>query len=397
MEKNNFTLSPVFCLNNQTVILSQSEKFITIGVVNPNDTALKRRLTKACKCNSLSAEFKQITPTDFKLKFSELFSVRKSNESDDAVMQKDCINENNTAAALLESLIVEARNKGATDIHIEKNIVRYRIGGLLTDRNEYSQEHCTEVIRIIKLLSKMNVMEKRHPQDGQFIYSDEKNSRIFIRVSCIPSLNENEENGNESVVLRLLDTARIPLEVEELGFNECQIKELEQMCMLKDGLLLVCGPTGSGKSTTAAALLERIRKLCGDSKKIISLEDTPEYILEGVTQVQIEQNYENDFADILRAALRQDPDVIFIGEIRDSITARTAVQAALTGHLVLATVHVGTISQAVLRLNDLNADSRIVNAVLKGIIIQQLSKGKMTANIRFLKEVNRSIGLQEAV
>lgn len=397
METNRFSLSPVFCLNNQVVILNQKDNCVTIGIVDENDNDLKHRLRKVCERNSLSLDFKIISANEFKIQFSEMFSLDRAEKNEISVMQKELSKESNTAAALLESLIVEARNKGSTDIHIEKNIVRYRTGGLLTDKTEYSQEHCNEVVRIIKLLSKMNVMEKRHPQDGQFTYTDESNNKIFIRVSCIPSINENDENGSESVVLRLLDTARIPLEVEELGFTECQLKEIEKICVLKDGLILVCGPTGSGKSTTAASILERIRNISNDSKKIISLEDPPEYVLEGITQVQIEQNYENNFTDILRSALRQDPDVIFIGEIRDSVTARTAVQAALTGHLVIATVHVGSISQAVLRLNDLNADSRIVNSVLKGIIIQQINNGKMSASIRLLNAAQKTENFQEAV
>lgn len=399
MEKSKFNLSPLFCLNNQTVILSQNDYCVILGIVDDTNNLLKERLRKACAHYLYNVEFQKITPQEFKIKFSALFSIDKV-KKENYFLQKNSSEytaENNTAAALLESLIVEARNKGSTDIHIEKNIVRYRTGGLLTDKQEYSYKHCNEVVRIIKLLSKMNVMEKRHPQDGQFTYTDERKNKIFIRVSCMPSINENDENGSESVVLRLLDTTRIPLEVEQLGFTECQIDELEKMCVLKDGLILVCGPTGSGKSTTAAAMLERIRVLCKDTKKIISLEDPPEYILNGVTQVQIQQNNENDFADVLRSTLRQDPDVIFIGEIRDSVTAKTAVQAALTGHLVVATIHVGSISQAVLRLYDLNADSRIVNSVLKGIIIQQINNGKMSANIRLLSETKIKNKLQEAV
>ncbi len=397
MERNKFILSPVFCLNNQTVILGQNEDSVLIGIVDDNNKELKKRLEKACFRNCCKTDFKKISVEEFKLKFSELFSIDKTQQVTDISSRIDSGSENNTAAALLESLIVEARSKGSTDIHIEKNVVRYRTGGFLTDKKTYSMEHCNEVVRVIKLLSKMNVMEKRHPQDGQFSYMDEKHNRVFVRVSCMPSIDENDEAGSESVVLRLLDTTRIPLEIEQLGFTENQIEELEKICIFKDGLILVCGPTGSGKSTTAAAMLERIRALCHDTKKIISLEDPPEYILDGVTQVQIQQNNDNDFTEILRSTLRQDPDVIFIGEIRDCITAKTAIQAALTGHLVIATVHVGSISQAVLRLYDLYADYKIVNSVLRGIILQHITEGKMSADIRKI-DVNECLNkFQEAV
>ena len=198
----------------------------------------------------------------------------------------------------------------------------------------------------------------------------------------------------ESVVMRLLDPAKIPLDLDKLGFEENQISVLKKFCALENGLLLICGATGSGKSTTAAAMLEEIRNNGKDSKKIISLEDPPEYFLEGVSQVQIQDCHGLGFTEVLKRSFRQDPDVIFIGEIRDGETAEIAVQAALTGHLVLATLHTGTIGQAVLRMYDLGVPPKLVNAVLSGIIVQRLVEGKLSARIQ---ELNPADFLQKEV
>lgn len=385
---NKFLLSPVYCLHNGAVILEQKDTFVRIGLVDINNSLLKERLTNAALRYSKSIEFAGITQDEFKMCVSSFFVQKdfvKKNRTENAVEQKNT--KSNVAAAVLESLITEARTFGATDIHIEKNIVRYRTEGILTGKIVFDKKQADEVVQRIKLLAKLNVMEKRHAQDGQFVFTDTSGNKIFVRVSCLPSISPDEESNTESVVLRLLDTAKIPLKLEKLGFNFTQLSVIEKFCLLKDGLVLICGATSSGKSTTAAAMLEKIRFLCDDGKKIISLEDPPEYFLEGITQVRIQNGYEMDFETVLKSALRQDPDVMFIGEIRDPVSARIAVQASLTGHLVIATLHVGAINQAVLRLIDLNVNAELVNEVLKGVVLQKIENGVMSARIRnFSKE-----------
>lgn len=381
-ELNKFSLSPVYCLHNGAVILEQKETFVRIGLVNLNDEMLKGRLTNAALRYSLNTEFVKVTQDEFRMCVSSFFVKKEKKENVQESNSSEEKKSTNVAAAVLDSLIMEARAFGATDIHIDKNIVRYRTEGVLTGKITFDKKNSDAVIQRIKLLAKMNVMEKRHVQDGQFKFTDTSGHNVFVRVSCLPSISSDDENSNESVVLRLLDTAKVPLKLEKLGFNFPQLEMMEKFCSLKDGLILICGATSSGKSTTAAAMLEKIRFLCDDGKKIISLEDPPEYYLEGITQVRIQNGYEMDFETVLKSSLRQDPDVIFIGEIRDSITARIAVQASLTGHLVIATLHVGTISQALLRLIDLDAKAELVRAVLKGIVLQKIENGVMSARIR---------------
>lgn len=407
MNKKNqkFILSPVYCVHNGAVVLNQDENNVRIGLVDSNNELLKSRLSHAVK-NSLRvfknpnffddvnqnkcAEFVTLSQEEFTRKISELYSLNsadvKPSSNDETKLEKSNFDKENLTAALLDSLISRARENDATDIHIECSHIRFRIKGVLKNELNLDEKNSQAVVRRIKLLAKMNVSENRHGQDGQFVYTDKNNNNVFIRVSCVPSVSSLKDDDCESVVLRILDTARIPLKLESLGFNETQIDVLNKLCNLQNGLILICGPTGSGKSTTAAALLERIQKNNNDSEKIVSLEDPPEYILQGVTQIQIRSNDNMDFSEALRRTFRQDPDVIFIGEIRDSLTSKIAIQAALTGHLVFATIHVGTISQAVLRLYDLGEEPALVNEVLRAVVVQHFLNGKMEGRIRVLKE-----------
>lgn len=383
-----FVLSSVFCLHNGVVVLDQDEKCITFGLLNEEDELLKKRLEHAvlAKLNFSDSEnstvFISVNRDEFNKQISSMFS--HDNKTDDKNLDDKKNNElsENEAAALLDALIGNAIKECATDIHIEGNVVRYRVGGKLIREIELSNARRFALIQRVKLLSGLNVLEHRKPQDGNFVYKALKNN-IFVRVSTLPTVG-SFENEFESIVLRLLDPNRIPLVIEKLGFDEKQILQIKEFCNLENGLVLICGATGSGKSTTAGAMLEEIKNSCGGTKKIISLEDPPEYILDGVNQVQIQDCHGMGFSEVLRRVLRQDPDVIFVGEIRDRETAEIAVQAALTGHLVFATLHTGTISQGVLRMYDLGVSPKLVNAVLSGIIVQHIVDGKMFARIQSL-------------
>ena len=381
MKKIDFFLSPVFCLHNGAVIIEKSleKKSITFGLLNFEDEYLKTRLSHAVhlKTNFLdknfSVNFVKIEKDEFNLKISTLFcesesssgfsgGLRKQNDSSD--VQEDSSYDENEARALLNSLILNAKELNATDIHVEDSAVRFRVKGCLGNKVPLEKESLNAVVQRIKLLSHLNVVENKRGQDGQFVFEDENLNKIFIRVSCIPS--------------------RVPLELCKLGFDLLQVEVLKRICLLQNGLVLICGPTGSGKSTTAGALLEEIRKDTCDTKKIISLEDPPEYVLPGVTQIKIKSEHDMDFSDALRRIFRQDPDVIMIGEIRDMATATIALQASLTGHLVIATLHTGTVKQAVLRMEQLVGNARFVNEVLKAVIAQKLDNGKLNAQIEVL-------------
>ena len=396
--KTNFSLSPVFCLHNGTVVLeaNKPQNTITFGLLDSSNEKLKERLCHAVHSNidfagkTCGINFRQIKKEEFNLKLSKLFERKENSLSANNFFTEAEAKENsdlqekeeNEASALLSGLIFSAQHQGATDIHIEAEEVRFRIKGQLRKYASLENKSRESLIQRIKLLAKMNVVENRRGQDGQFTFNSSNNKSIFIRVSCLPSIGQSGES--ESVVLRILDSAKTPLSLEKLGYNHIQIEKLKKFCQLPNGLILICGPTGSGKSTTAGAILEEIRKSECDTKKIISLEDPPEYVLPGVTQVKVQPGHDMDFADALRRVFRQDPDVIFIGEIRDSLTAKVAIQAALTGHLVFATLHTGNIAQAKLRLINLGESPSLVEEVIRGIVSQRLVQGKLEAEIEVI-------------
>jgi type II secretory ATPase GspE/PulE/Tfp pilus assembly ATPase PilB-like protein len=279
--------------------------------------------------------------------------------------------ENDEAAAviLLDSILSEARERRASDIHIEKGLVRFRVDGALETYISLQNEKAHELVQRIKLLAGMNVIEKRRCQNGHFVYGN--SSPIFLRVSSIP-LYDAKNLFEESLVLRLLDTSRLPLEMNYLGFSDSQLDLIGKFELLKNGLVLVCGPTGSGKSTTLASILTDIVKKSFGEKKIISLEDPPEYVIPDVCQIQVSYELKNSFKDALVHIFRQDPDVIMIGEIRDEMSAEAALRAAMTGHLVFATLHTSSAVEALLRLENLGCDRRILASVIKGVICQEL-------------------------
>lgn len=391
MKDEKFNLSPVYCLHNGAVVLEQKDRKVVIGLTNPEDEQLRERLSNAVVqvMKTDTAAFVPLSHSEFTRKISTLFSASEKKSADvkntdTGFFEKE---ETNIAAALLESLIEDACEDKVTDIHIEESVVRFRKSGILEDRLTVEGKTSRLLVQRIKLLAKLNVVEKRHGQDGQFVYRTNNSRNVFIRVSCMPVISTAGKENAESVVLRVLDTERIPLEIKDLGFGMRNQLLMEKFCRLKDGLVLICGPTGSGKSTTAAAILTRINREQKHSKKILTLEDPPEYLLDGISQIQIHAQNNMDFPEVLRRSLRQDPDVLFIGEIRDEVTARISVQASLTGHLVFATLHVGKINQALLRMCDFGIEKNILLTVMRGIILQHLEQGKMNSEIKsYLEE-----------
>ena len=218
-------------------------------------------------------------------------------------------------------------------------------------------------IQRIKFLAGMNVLEKRRSQDGHFVYGETE--PVFVRVSTAGVVGSKNIESEESIVIRLLDTKRLPLSMEKLGFNKSQLVKIKELSSNPNGLIIICGPTGAGKSTTAASLLLELEEIRNSSVKIISLEDPPEYIIPGVTQIQIDEKSGNSFSDALMHIFRQDPDVLMIGEIRDENSAAVAVRAALTGHLVIATLHTSTAAGVILRLENLG--TRNITATADGV------------------------------
>ena len=269
---------------------------------------------------------------------------------------------------MLESILQEATMKDATDIHIipelKKWHTRLRINGKLEHHLRLEEDMGRSIVSRIKLLSGVNVLEHRRCQDGRFTYV-QGDREYEIRSSIIPAWN------GEAVSLRVLEGwKRIPC-LEELGFTEKQQKTMMQLIGMESpsGLVLVTGPTGSGKTTTLASLLALLNR---EDIQIITVEDPVEYRQKGMIQIQVDEECGRDFAEVLRRTLRHDPDVIMVGELRDNQSAQLAVRMALTGHLVLATLHTGNCAETPLRLVDMGIPPYLVAAVLRGVISQRL-------------------------
>jgi general secretion pathway protein E/type IV pilus assembly protein PilB len=269
---------------------------------------------------------------------------------------------------LVNEIILEAINERASDIHIEPYEhdldIRYRIDGVLQEANVPPQIHRFQsaIISRIKILSNMNIAEKRLPQDGRIKFSV-GGRQVDVRVSVIPML------FGEGVVMRILDKTNVLYKLTEIGMDEDTYVPFKELLDRPHGIILVTGPTGSGKTTTLYAGLNEI---VGTDLKVITVEDPVEYNLQGVNQIPVDHNVGMSFARGLRAILRHDPDVVMIGEIRDLETAQAATQAALTGHLVLSTLHTNDAASAAMRMIDMGIEPYLVTSTLVGAMAQRL-------------------------
>ncbi len=285
---------------------------------------------------------------------------------------------------LVDLILNEAIEERASDIHIEPFFdrlrIRYRIDGVLYEIPSPAKHMHLPIVSRIKILSKMDIAEKRLPQDGGF--SVKKGDKIIdLRVSTVPTIY------GEKVVIRILDKSRVPLDLAYLGFTSEELKILRKVITSPWGLVLLTGPTGSGKSTTLYAILNEIKS---PKKNILTVEDPVEYKLEGINQVQVKPEIGLTFARVLRHFLRQDPDIIMVGEIRDLETAEICVRASLTGHLVLSTLHTNDAPSAITRLIDIGLPPYLVSASLTCIVAQRLIR-KLCPNCKQPYEVEKDI------
>ena len=267
---------------------------------------------------------------------------------------------------MVSLLIDEAVASQASDIHVEpfedRLRIRYRIDGILYDRESPPRRLQAALTSRIKLMAEMNIAERRLPQDGRIrVTAGER--RVDIRVSTVPTVH------GESLVMRLLDRSSVFLPFNRLGFSPRVAEIFDGLIRRPHGILLVTGPTGSGKTTTLYAALDKINS---PEKKIVTIEDPVEYQLAGINQIPVRPKIGLSFAIGLRHIVRQDPDVIMVGEIRDLETAEISIQAALTGHLVFSTLHTNDAPGAVARLQDMGAESYLVASVLNGVLAQRL-------------------------
>jgi len=267
---------------------------------------------------------------------------------------------------MLNSLFLKAVRSDASDIHFEpfsdRVVVRFRLDGVLHEVSTIPLNAYPQVVSRIKIISKLNVAEKRLPQDGRIkVKIGEK--KLDMRVSTLPTV------FGERVVIRLLDRSDTLLTLEELGFEPDDLEKYERIIRKPHGLVLVTGPTGSGKSTTLYASLLKLKT---PRKNIITIEDPVEYQIDGISQIQVNPKIDLTFANGLRSILRQDPDIVMVGEIRDLETAEIAIHASMTGHLVLSTLHTNDAPSAVARLVDMGVEPFLVASSLEGVIAQRL-------------------------
>ncbi len=293
-------------------------------------------------------------------------AIDEGSDLDDNVERLIDLASETPVVRLVNAIISRAVDLRASDIHIEpferKLHVRYRIDGVLKDVDAPPARSTAAVISRLKIMARLDIAERRLPQDGR-IRIRAQGKPIDLRISTVPTMH------GESVVLRILDKEALPLDFEQIGFSGMAAQQFIDALDQPHGILLVTGPTGSGKTTTLYAALNRLNQ---PERKILTVEDPVEYQLEGINQIQVKPQIDLTFATALRSIVRQDPDVIMIGEMRDLETASIAVQSALTGHLVLSTLHTNDAGSSVTRLLDMGVEEYLLTSTVNGILAQRL-------------------------
>lgn len=372
-----------FATQNLVLPLSRRFNSLTVAISDPLDLILIDNLKKitGCEINPVIS-----TKEDIRRAVEKAYGKEKvfrdaieaageskeeikeiSTEETDLSLDKIIAKAGEAPVVKLVDLIIrQAIEENVSDIHFEpcykKLLLRYRVDGVLYEMPTPSYSLYLPIVSRIKILSKMDIAEKRLPQDGGFMVRMNK-KMIDLRVSTLPTIY------GEKVVMRILDKSRVPLELVKLGFLPQELELIRKGLNSSYGLILLTGPTGSGKSTTLYAALNEIKS---SSKNIITAEDPVEYRVEGINQVQVKPEIGLTFASALRSFLRQDPDIVLVGETRDLETAEMTVRAALTGHLVFSTLHTNDAASTINRLVDIGLPSYLVTASLRLIIAQRL-------------------------
>lgn len=362
----------VFLMANRVLPLCLNNGVLEIALADPQDSLLAEtialatnkeiRIFAGCEKDILAS---LETMYEGEVKEEEDGMTSSIEVKDDVEHLRDMASEA-PVIRLVNSILTKAIEIGASDIHLElfeKNTrLRYRTDGVLQEIAPPPRELYNAIISRIKIMSKLNIAEKRLPQDGR-IKMKVAGKEVDLRVSIIPM------SYGEGVVMRILDRTAVTLNLEKLGFNQEFLMKFRKMVSKPEGMLLVTGPTGSGKTTTLYAVL---KELVSPEIKIITVEDPVEYSMEGVNQIQVNPQINLTFASGLRSILRHDPDVVLIGEIRDRETASIAIQASLTGHLVLSTLHTNDSASAFTRLMDMGMEDYLISSCIIGVLAQRL-------------------------
>jgi general secretion pathway protein E len=367
------TLGARFLRDNALIPLRDDGRVVTVAAVNPFHA---NAFNAARFVLGRPVEIAIALPADFEAAFARLYDPPKEAEpgdddyadgrADDDVERLKDIASDAPVIRLVNALIAQAVEMKASDIHLEpmesEFRVRFRVDGVLRAMESPPLRLAAAIVSRVKIMAKLNIAERRLAQDGR-IATAVRGRDVDLRIATTPTIH------GESVVIRILDRSQVKLDLPALGFDEPAIGLARALAGRPHGIVLVTGPTGSGKTTTLYALLTEINTV---DKKILTIEDPVEYHLHGINQVQVKPQIGLGFANALRAFLRHDPDILMIGEIRDYETAQIAVQAALTGHLILSTLHTNDAPSAVTRLLDMGLQDYLLTSTLSGVVAQRL-------------------------
>jgi general secretion pathway protein E len=370
-------LTTKFMRHSGVVPLSEAAEGVIVAMIDPLDRYVLRAVEMASGRRILP---RIALPSEFEAAFGRLYEPDQAplgqtataaeigvddELSEDVDRLRDLASEA-PLIRLVNQLISQAIDNRASDIHIEplqnRVTVRYRIDGVLREFASPPTRLKAAIVSRIKIMAKLNIAERRLPQDGR-VRLAVHGKEFDLRVSTMPTLH------GESVVMRILDRSSLVEDLESLGFQEATLEPFLKVLDHPQGILLVTGPTGSGKTTTLYTCLARLNS---PERKLFTVEDPIEYQLDGVNQVQVKPQIGLTFAHVLRSVLRQDPDVIMVGEMRDLETAEIAVQAALTGHLVLSTLHTNSAAGTVTRLLDMGVEDYLLTSTVNGVLAQRL-------------------------
>jgi general secretion pathway protein E len=361
-----------FVRQNKIMPLTLADRCISVGTTDPLN---REPFDAIAYLTGLPVHIRIFVPADFDKAFDNLYkspaSTGRGTRAGEDASELDVQRLRDMASEapvirLVNQIIADAVEGRASDIHVEPNVdsvlVRYRVDGMLRTGHVLASSLRAAITSRIKIMSKLDIAERRMPQDGR-IKIAVRGVDIDFRVSTIPTV------FGESVVMRILDRSRVELDFGRLGFHAKHIDALGKLLAEPNGIILVTGPTGSGKTTT---LYTALKGLNTPDTKVFTVEDPVEYQIAGINQVQVQAAIGFDFPHALRSILRQDPDIIMIGEIRDLETARIAIQSSLTGHLVLSTLHTNSAAAAITRLVDMGVESYLLASTLKGVLAQRL-------------------------
>ena len=366
-------LKPKFLRNARALPIAEQDGRLIVALTDPLDRFIPGAIAAATGC---SVALRVAVPIELEAALERLYvhhgqSVEAAAEADGDPLEDDTERLKDLASEapvirLVNQIIQRAVETQASDIHIQpfedRLRVRYRYDGVLHEADSPPGRMAAAITSRLKIMARLDIAERRLPQDGR-IKLAVRGTEIDFRVSTIPSLY------GETVVLRVLDRSTVAFDYARLGLSRELVDKLDVTLGLPNGIVLVTGPTGSGKTTT---LYTGLLSLDLTARNVVTVEDPIEYQLQGVNQIQVKPAIGLTFATLLRSILRQDPDVIMVGEIRDLETAQIAVQAALTGHLVLSTVHTNSAAATISRLRDMGLEDYLLTAVLRGILAQRL-------------------------